>query len=336
MLIVQTRRGNPMTLHHRRAVLLGLAGTAAALSIGPAFGQAYPSQTIRFIVPAGAGGLPDTVARLFAKRLQDRLGQSVVVENRAGGNGAVSVGALMSSPPDGYSFIVQDGSIWAINPHIYSRMSYKTDDLTPAVQVARAPLFLAVHRKVPVSSLKEFIDYVRANTGQLNFGSSGVGSTHHLSMEAVMSSLKLVMTHVPFKGTSESVPALLGGHVDVAFAAYPNLSGAVKTNIVKMLATNSLKRSQIAPDVPPLADVIPGFDFAPRVGLYARTGTPPEILAKIADECMEIAKEPEIAKSFAAAGIEPSGAGPDEFLAALKRESEHVAQTVKAAGMKPL
>jgi tripartite-type tricarboxylate transporter receptor subunit TctC len=260
----------------------------------------------------------------------------VVVENRAGGNGAVSVGALMSSPPDGYSFIVQDGSIWAINPHIYSKMSYKIDDLTPAVQVARAPIFLAVHQKVPVSSMKEFIDYVRANPGKLNFGSSGVGSTHHLSMEAVMASLKLVMTHVPFKGTSESVPALLGGHVDVAFAAYPNLSGAVKTNIVKMLATNSLKRSPIAPDVPPIADFIPGYDFAPRVGLYARTGTPPEILAKIAAECMEIAKEPEIAKSFDAAGIEPSGAGPDEFLAALKRESEHIAQTVKAAGMKPL
>jgi tripartite-type tricarboxylate transporter receptor subunit TctC len=325
-----------MSLHDRRAVLLSLAGTATALSIGPAFGQAYPSQTIRFIIPAGAGGLPDTVARLVAKRLQEKVGQSVVVENRAGGNGAVSVGALMSSPPDGYSFIVQDGSIWAINPHIYSKMSYKIDDLTPAVQVARAPLFLAVHQKVPVSSMKEFIDYVRANPGKLNFGSSGVGSTHHLSMEAVMASLKLVMTHVPFKGTSESVPALLGGHVDVAFAAYPNLSGAVKTNIVKMLAANSLQRSKIAPDVPPLADFIPGFDFAPRVGLYARTGTPPELLHKIAAECMEIAKEPEIANSFAAAGIEPSGAGPDEFLAALKRESEHVAQTVKAAGMKPL
>jgi tripartite-type tricarboxylate transporter receptor subunit TctC len=325
-----------MTLHHRRAVLLGLAGTAAALSIGPVFGQAYPSQTIRFIVPAGAGGLPDTVARLVAKRLQERVGQSVVVENKAGGNGAVSVAALMSSPPDGYSFIVQDGSIWAINPHIYSKMPYKIEDLTPAVQVARAPIFLAVHQKVPVSSMKEFIDYVRANPGKLNFGSSGVGSTHHLSMEAVMASLKLKMTHIPFKGTSESVPALLGGHVDVAFAAYPNLSGAVATGNVKMLATNSLKRSAIAPDVPPIADFIPGYDFAPRVGLYARTGTPPELLAKIAAECIAIAKEPEIAKQFAAAGIEPAGAGPEEFLAALKRESEHIAQTVKAAGMKPL
>ena len=325
-----------MTLHDRRTVLLGLAATTATLSFRPALGQAaYPNQTIRFFIPAGAGGLPDTVARLVAKRLQDKVGQSVVVENKAGGNGAVSVNALMSSPADGYSFIVQDGSIWAINPHIYAKMAYKVEDLVPAVQIARAPLFLAVHQKVPVSTMKDFIDHVKANPGKLNFGSSGVGSTHHISMEAVMAALKLNMTHVPFKGTSESVPALLGGHVDVAFAAYPNLSGAVSTKTVKMLATNGLTRSAIAPDVQPIADFIPGFDFAPRVGLYARSGTPPELLTKIAALGTEIAKDPEIVKAFSAAGIEPAPAGPAEFQAALKRESDNVAQTVKAAGMTP-
>ena len=316
--------------------MLGLAATAGALSSGPALSQAaYPSQTVRFFIPAGAGGLPDTVARIVARRLQDKIGQSVVVENKAGGNGAVSVAALMSAPADGHTFIVQDGSIVAINPHIYAKMAYSVDDLTPAVMVARAPLFLAVHQKVPVSTMKEFIDYVRANPGKLNFGSSGVGSTHHLAMEAVMASLKLSMTHVPFKGTSESVPALLGGHVDLAFAAYPNLSGAVTTKNVKMLATSGLARSAMAPDVPPVADFIPGFDFAPRVGLYARTGTPPELLTRIAALAVEVAKEPEIAKLFSAAGIEANGVGPAEFQAALKRESDVIAKTVKAAGMTP-
>jgi tripartite-type tricarboxylate transporter receptor subunit TctC len=326
-----------MTLRHRRAVLIGLAAIATgALALGTAQSQpAYPSQTIRFIVPAGAGGLPDTVARIVARRLQEKVGQSVVVENKAGGNGAVSVAALMSSPADGHSFIMQDGSIWAINPHIYAKMAYNVSDLTPAALIARAPIFLAAHQKVPVATMKEFIDYVKANPGKLNYGSSGVGSTHHLSMEALKSSLGLVMTHVPFKGTSESVPALLGGHVDVAFAAYPNLSGAVSTKTVKMLATNSLERSAIAPEVPPVADFIPGFDFAPRVGLYARAGTPPELLAKIAAVVIEIAKEPEIAKQFAAAGIEPAGAGPAEHMAALKRENDLIAKTVKAAGMTP-
>jgi tripartite-type tricarboxylate transporter receptor subunit TctC len=324
-------------LRNRRAVLQALAATAAVpFAASAALGQAaYPSQTIRFIIPAGAGGLPDTVARLVGKRLQDKVGQSVVVENKPGGNGAVSVAALMSAPADGYSFIMQDGSIYAINPHIYARMPYSITDLVPTAQAARAPLFLAVHQKVGVSSMKEFVDHVRANPGKLNYGSSGVGSTHHLSMEAVKASLKLDMTHVPFKGTSESVPALLGGHVDVAFAAYPNLSGAVKTGTVKMLATNSAQRAAMAPDVPPIADVIPGFDFAPRVVLYVRSGTPPEVIAKMSALVMEIAKDPDLAKQFAAAGIEASGLGPAELKAALDRESARVGETVKAAGMKP-
>ena len=122
--------------------------------------------------------------------------------------------------------------------------------------------------------MKEFIDYVKANPGKLNYGSSGVGSTHHLSMEALKASLGLQMTHIPFKGTSESVPALLGGHVDVAFSAYPSLSGAVGTKNITLLATNGAKRSAIAPDVPAIAEFIPGFAFAPTIGIYARTGTP--------------------------------------------------------------
>jgi tripartite-type tricarboxylate transporter receptor subunit TctC len=327
--------------HSRRFVLAALAALAAgSLASWPAQVQAqgqaqYPSQTIRFIVPAGAGGLPDTIARILGRRLQEKVGQSVVVENRPGGNGAVSVAALLALPADGHSFIVQDGSIYAINPHIYARMAYKIDDLTPTVMVARAPLFLAVHQKVPVATMREFVDHVKANPGKLNYGSSGVGSTHHLSMESVKASLQLNMTHVPFKGTSESVPALLGGHVDVAFAAYPNLSGAVATKTVKMLATNSLKRAALAPDVQPVADFIPGFDFAPSVGMYARTGTPQALLDKIAAVVIEIAKEPEIGKQFATAGIEAGGVGPAEYAAALKRESERVAATVKAAGMTP-
>jgi len=326
-----------MTLRHRRAVLTGLAATAiGTFSIGPALSQAaYPSQGIKFIIPAGAGGLPDTVSRILGRRLQERIGQSVVTENKAGGNGAVAVAALMNSPPDGTAFIVQDGSIYAINPHIYAKMAYNISDLTPTVMIAQAPLFLAVHQKVPVKSMKEFIDYVKANPGKLNYGSSGVGSTHHLSMESLKASLGLQMTHVPFKGTSESVPALLGGHVDVAFSAYPSLSGAVGTEIISLLATNGAKRSAMAPDVPPVAEFIPGFAFAPIIGIYARTGTPPAILQKIASEVAAIVKEPEIVKAFEKTGIEPAGGGPKEYAEELKREDERVAKTVKAAGMTP-
>jgi tripartite-type tricarboxylate transporter receptor subunit TctC len=328
---------NSMTLRHRRAVLTAVAAaTIGALSFAPAQAQgAYPTQPIKFIIPAGAGGLPDTVARIMGRRLQDKVGQSVVIENKPGGNGSVSVAALMSSPPDGTAFIIQDGSIYAINPHIYAKMAYSISDLTPTVAIAQAPLFLAVHQKVPVKTMKEFIDYVKANPGKLNYGSSGVGSTHHLSMEALKAALGLQMTHIPFKGTSESVPALLGGHVDVAFSAYPSLSGAVGTKNITLLATNGAKRSAMAPDVPAISEFIPGYVFAPTIGIYARTGTPDAILQKIASEVAEIVKEPEIIKAFEKTGIEPAGGGPKEYAEELKREDARVAKTVKDAGMTP-
>ena len=326
-----------MTSQPRRNALAILAAVAVcSLAPWPAQSQAtYPSQTIRLIVPAAPGGLPDTVSRIVGKRLQERLGQSAVVENRAGGNGAVSVGALMSSPADGHAFIVQDGSIVSINPHIYAKMPYRAEDLVPVVLIARAPLFLAAHPKVPITSMKEFIAYAKANPGKLNYGSSGVGSTHHLTMEAIQSSLQIKLTHVPFKGTGESVPALLGGHIDVLFSAYPSLSGAVQKKSVTVLATNGAKRSAQAPDAPPVADFIPGFDFAPIIGVYARTGTPPAVMHKIADEVAAIVKEPEVIKQFATAGIEADGAGPVPHGKELKELSNRVAKVVKAAGMTP-
>ncbi len=135
--------------------------------------------------------------------------------------------------------MVTDGSMFTINPKLMKQLTYDPDkDFVPVVQLARGPLFLAVHPKLPVSTFKEFIDYARANPGKINYGSSGLGTTHHLTMEAVKAALKLDMTHVPFKGTGQSVPALLGGHVEVAFSAYPSLAGAVQGNQVKLLATN--------------------------------------------------------------------------------------------------
>jgi tripartite-type tricarboxylate transporter receptor subunit TctC len=323
---------NPHSLRAAFAAFAVLAGAAVPWTAQAQ--SAYPQHTIRFYIPAPAGGLPDTVARVVGRRLQERLGQSVVVENRPGGNGAVSVNALMNAPADGYSFIIQDGSIYSINPHIYAKLSYKADDLAPVAMIARAPLFLAAHAKVPAKTLKDLIAYVKANPGKLNYGSSGVGSTHHLTMEAIKAALQLEMTHVPFKGTGESVPALLGGHVDVLFAAYPNLAGAIGKNIT-LLATNGAKSAAIAPDVPPVASVIPGFDFAPVVGIYARTGTPAEFIQKVADEVAVIVEEPEVIKQLSATGIEVAPAGPKEFGDTLKSESDRVAKVVAAAGMAP-
>ena len=312
------------------ALLVGMLTTSAAQAQAP-----YPTQSIRFLVQAAAGGLPDTVARIVARRLQEQLGQSVVVENRPGANGGVAAATLTTAPADGYTLMVTDGSVISINPVLYNRLPYSPEDLVPVALLARAPLFLAAHPKVPVRTMAEFIAYAKANPGKLNYGSSGVGSTHHLTMEAVKAALKLQMTHVPFKGTGESVPALLGGHVDVAFSAYPSLSGAIETKRVTLLANNAAQRSAQAPDIPPVADYVPGFDFAPIIGLLARSGTPEAIIRQVAAEAVALVKEPDIIRQFAVAGIEPVGAGPEDYARALKDEVARVADVVKIAGITP-
>jgi tripartite-type tricarboxylate transporter receptor subunit TctC len=297
--------------------------------------QSYPSQTIRIFVQAAPGGLPDTVGRIVTRRLQERLNATMVVENRPGANGGVAAAALVQQPADGYTFLVTDGSVVSINPVLNTKIPYNPADLLPVVMLARAPLFLAAHPQVPVKNMQEFIDYVRKNPGKLNYGSSGVGSTHHLSMEAIKAALKLDMTHVPFKGTGESVPALLGGHVDVLFSAYPSLSGAIATHRVTLLATNGAKRSPQAPEAPPIADFIPGFDFAPVIGMFARVGTPQAIIDKFAAEAVATVNEPEIVKALAVTGVEAAGGGPAEYAKSLKAEVARVAETVKIAGIQP-
>ena len=317
----------------KRALLAAAAMLVCSLSGAQA--QNYPNQPIKFIIQAAAGGLPDTTARIVARVLQEKLGQSIVIENRPGANGSVAIAAMLSAPADGYSFVVSDGSILSINPVIYSKLAYNTADVLPAVMLARGPLFLAVHPKVPVNSLKELVEYAKTKPGELNYGSSGVGSTHHLSMEALSAALKIKMTHVPFKGTGESVPALLGGHIDLLFSAYPSLSGAIESKKVKALATNGPQRSPQAPDAPPVAELVPGFDFAPVIGLFARTGTPDAIVQKLAAEIAAIVKQPEVMKQFATAGIEPLGLGPAGYAKAMQAEIQRVNDTVKVAGIKP-
>jgi tripartite-type tricarboxylate transporter receptor subunit TctC len=280
--------------------------------------------------------LPDTVARIVAQRLQEKIGQSVVVENRPGANGAVAAAALGNSAADGYTFLVTDGSMFSINPKLYAKLGYgPTKDFIPVALIARAPLFLASNPKLPVNSLKEFIAYVKANPGKVNYGSSGIGSTHQLTMEALKSEFGLDMTHVPYKGTGQSVPALIGGQVEVLWSAYPSLAGFVKDDKVKLLATNSAKRSAQAPDVPAVAELVAGFDFAPIVGVLAPTGTPKAIIEKMAGEIEAVARMPETQKALANSGIETVGGGSDDYAKAIASENARMAKAIDMAGIKP-
>ena len=313
--------------------------TVVAFSCLPwsARGQAqYPSQVIRLIVPYAPGGVPDTTARLLAQRLQDRVGQTVVVENRAGGNGGVAAAVIAAAPADGYTLLVVDTTLLSVSPLFVSQLTYNPrKDFVPIAALARTPLFLAVSADTPIKTLREFIDYVKARPGQVNYGSAGVGSTHHLTMEAVKSALHLDITHIPYRGTSQAVPALLGGHVQVLWASYPNLKAGVEGGLIRLLANNGLGRSPLLPDLPPLADVIPGFDLVSAIGVYARAGTPEPIVRKIASEAIAVMKQPEMKPSLAALGMEPVGEGPEGFAKAIASEVESITKVVENAGIKP-
>lgn len=319
-----------------RLVCLAIIWSWAVIAPLSAHAQApYPSQSIRFIVPYAPGGLPDTVARIVGQHLQERIGQSVVVENRAGGGAAAAVGALMGAPADGYTFIVTDGGIVSTNPALFKQLTYNPKDIIPVALLGRTPMFLASHPSLPASTLREFVDYVRAHPGEINYGSSGVGSIHHLSMEALKAALHLNMTHIPYRGTGQSVPALLGGHVQVIFAAYPSIAGAVDSKTIRLLAQNGEGRWFQAPDVPPVSDLVPNFDLATMVGLYARPGIPQPILDKITAEAIAAANSPAAEKQMRGAGIEPAGGDAAALDKALKREIAKVNEVVKTAGIEP-
>ncbi len=185
----------------RAAPIAALVLAALAPVSAPA--QQYPSQPIRVIVPNPAGGLPDTLSRIVGKRLQERIGQPVVIENRPGANAGIGTAALTASAPDGYTFIMTDGAVLSISPLIYLKLPYNPKDMMPVSFVATAPIWLAANQKVPAANMKEFAAYAKSKGGQATYGTSGVGSFHHLSMEAVQSGLDVKLTQVPFKGSAE-------------------------------------------------------------------------------------------------------------------------------------
>jgi tripartite-type tricarboxylate transporter receptor subunit TctC len=262
-------------------------------------------------------------------------GSTVVVENRAGASGAIGASALLGAPADGYTFLVADGAFITINPLLIAKLTYNPGDVLPVAIIAKAPLFLAINPNVPAKDMKELIAYVKANPGKLNYGSIGAGSFHHLSMEALKAALGLEMNHIPYKGSGEMSGALLGGHIDLMFAAYAGLRAGVETKKIFLMATSAGKRSPMAPDIPSVAEFAPGLDLAVIQGIMGRIGTSPAIVDKITSEIAAIVKEPEVIQQFAIAGIEPAGGGSAEYQAALKNEAERMAQVVKAAGLTP-
>jgi tripartite-type tricarboxylate transporter receptor subunit TctC len=319
-----------------RLVALVLLGAAACQPRPAAADADYPSRSIRLIVPYAPGGVPDTSARLLAQKLQGRIGQTVFVENRPGGNGGVAATVINTSPADGYTLMVVDTTLLSVGPIFLNDLSFDPKkDFVPIAALARTPLFLAVNATTPIKTLDAFVAYVRAHPGQLNYGSAGVGSTHQLTMEAMKAALHLDIVHVPYHGTGEAVPALLGNHVQALWAAYPSLKGAVERGDIRLLAHNGLGHSPLLPELPPLADLVPGFDMVTNIGVYGRAGMADNIVRKIAADCSTVVRESDMASQLASLGMEPVGEGPEAFARMNQHEIDTITQVVESAGLKP-
>ena len=324
-----------MQLDRRTFVSVALA--AAGLGALPAaLAQGYPSQTVRLIVPYAPGGLPDTVARIVGQRLTETLGQAFVVDNKAGAGGAVAANSLANAPADGYTFIVTDGPMLAIPPFVTAKPAFNAQkDFVPVSLIGVAPLYLAVHANVKANTLDELVALAKSKPGALTYGSAGLGSIHHLTAEAMQQGLGIKLTHVPFKGSGQSVPAMIGGQVDMILGSPPALMGFVKNGKAKLIAINSAKRSPQTPDIPALAEKIPGFDFAFNVVVLAKPGTPAEAINKVNAAIAKVVRMPEVVEQLAKAGVDPVGAPVQQTTAALHSEMQRIAGAAQHAGLKP-
>jgi tripartite-type tricarboxylate transporter receptor subunit TctC len=320
----------------QRIIRAGVAFLAFAAAAAFAQAPAYPTRTVTIVVPYAAGGLPDTVARVVGQKLSEKWGQPVVIENKPGGNGAVSAQYLATRAPDGYTLQVTDGTMFSVNPWIYKSLSYDPiRDFTVSSLTARAPLFLAVHPSFPANDFPGFVKEVKAHPGKYSYGSSGIGSIHHLTTEAMKHELGLDLLHVPFKGTGQSVPAVVSGQVTAVFSAIPSLAGFVKNGSLKLIAVNTVQRSQLAPEVQTVAENgVPGFDFAPNIGFTGPAGMPAAIVDKISRDVAEVLREPDMKEKLRTLGIDPVGGTPKEYRELIVSDKARFEQVVKIAGAK--
>jgi tripartite-type tricarboxylate transporter receptor subunit TctC len=323
----------------RTARLLSLAillGSSAGLLrvAGDAFAQGYPAKPIRIVVPFTPGGTTDVLARAIGQKLTASWTQPVVVDNRPGAAGNIGSEVVAKAAPDGYTLLMGTVSTHGINPGLYSKLPYDpVKDFAPVTLVAKVPNILVLHPSVPASSVTELIAHAKAKPGQLNFASSGNGTSIHLSGELFKTMAGVQMTHVPYKGSAPALTDLLGGQVSLMFDNMPTALPHVKAGRLKALAVTSAKRSPAIPQLPTMAEAgLPGFEATSWFGVLAPAATPKEIVGKLNGEIVRILKTPEVRAQLSGQGAEPVGDTPEEFAAHIKAEMAKWAKVVKESG----
>jgi tripartite-type tricarboxylate transporter receptor subunit TctC len=317
-----------------------LIGLAAAAVLAPLLSLAqsdYPNRPIKLVVGFAPGGSTDIVGRLIAKHLSDRLGQPVVVENRAGAGGTIGADLTAKAPPDGYTLTLATTSTHAIAAGAYSKLPYNpVNDFTPISLVAITPYLLVTSQKTPAQKLPEFIELARKQAGKMNYGSAGNGTATHLSMEMLKDAAKVEMQHIPYKSNSEADRAILSGEVDAVFGSMPALLQNAKAGKVKPIAVGTLKRSPAMPEVPTVAEQgYPGFEAALWLGIMGPPNMPKPIVDRLHKEISTIVATPEWKAAMDTNGAEPiASASPEEFRTMLRGQVEKYVKITKQVGIK--
>ena len=319
----------------RRYFVLLLAAFAAGLpTAGGA--QDYPTRQITLIAPWPAGGAVDAVCRAVAPHLSDRLGKSVVVENRPGAGSVIGTAAGAKASPDGYTMVMAGSGSLAISATMYKKLPYDpVKDLIPLTLGAKIPFVLVVNPALPVHSVAELVKYAKDNPGKLSFASGGPGSPHHLYGELLKSMTGIEMTHVPYKGSAPALADLIGGHVAIYFSSLPPAASLVKEGKVRALAVTGGKRSAILPDLPTVAESgLSGYEAVLHYGIAAPAGTPRPIIDKLNAALVAALANDEVIARMATDGTEPLSGTPEQYAADIDREETKWSRIVKISGAK--
>lgn len=313
------------------AALLLCAGALASAS--NAFAQTYPSKPIRLVVTFPAGGAPDILARLFADKAQ--LGQPVVIDNVPGAGGNIGADKAAKSPADGHTLVMGTVGTHAINGSLYSKMPYDTlKDFVPVAHIASTPNLLVVNNDLPVKSVAELITYLKANPNKLSFGSPGIGSSVHVSGELFKSLTGTTMQHVPYKGRQFAIPDLVGGQIQLMFDNMPSALPMAKEGKIRALAVTTAKRSPAAPDVPTVAETVPGFEATSWFAVFAPAGTPKDVVAKVNAELQRVFKLPDVVDKLKTLGLDPWISSPEDLAKFQAGEITKWSKVVKDSGAK--
>ena len=318
-------------ISRRTAICLAVIGLSAAGPIGSAAALDYPTRPVRWVVGYPPGGATDIIARLIGQRLSERLGQQFVIENKPGAGNNIATESVIKAEPDGYTLLLVNPANY-INATLYANLKFNlVRDLAPVAAFNRVPNVMTVNKDVPAKTVAEFIAYVKANPGKVNLASSGNGTSVHLSGEMFMAMAGVKMQHVPYRGAAPAITDLLGGQVQVIFDNMPSILQHVRAGSLRALAVTSKTRSPLLPDVPALADTVPGYEASALFGMGAPKNTPKEVIEKLNKEVNAVLAEPAIKARLTELGGEPLIGPPEAFGAMIVAETEKWKKVIEEA-----